>query len=42
MVDVSKQEVVNRPIPVPSILLKGYGIPPWTIEAPIGKSRELR
>ena len=42
MVDMAEQEVVDRPIPVASVLVEGYGVPPRAVEASVGKPCDLR
>ena len=38
VVNMPKQEVVDRPVPVASVLIEGYGVPPCAVEAAVGKS----
>jgi hypothetical protein len=37
-----KKEVVDRSVPVASVLIEGYGVPPCAVETAIGKSCNLR
>lgn len=42
MVDMPKEEVVNRSIPIASELVPGRGIPPVGVEASVGEHCQLR
>lgn len=41
VVDMAEQEVVDGPVPVASVLIEGYGVPPRAIEASVGKPCDL-
>ena len=41
MVDVSEQEVVYGTVPVAGVLVKGYAVPPCSVETSIGEPCDL-
>ncbi len=41
VVDVPKQKVVDGSVPVASVLVERYGVPPCAVEAAVGKSCNL-
>ena len=41
MVDVAKQKVVHRSVPVASILIPGDTVPPVAIESAVREARDL-
>ena len=42
MVDMSKEEVVNWPIPIASELVPGCGVPPVGVKATVGEHCQFR
>ena len=36
-----KQEVVDRSVPVASVLIEGYRVPPRAVETAVGKTRDF-